>query len=661
VASQKFGPAGFGSKEEKEQLCKKTNKQAELGHFLYQQGRLEEAVAIYKALIQREEKSALILGNLATIYAQKGKYREAEKLLEEAISLDQGFSEGWATLGFVQKAQANIHGAIQAYTISLTLAPNNCYCHYNLGNALSQVGRFNEAIEAYGQALALNSQFPEALTNLGSAFLEVGEHQKAVSSCVDALSINPSHFAALNNLGKAQQALGDSRSAIDTFKRAIACNPTSPDPFFNLGSALKSINEIKNAADAYQEALRLKPEFAEAHLNLGALYAQLGSAPKAIACYEQALIIKPQLVEALFNLAKAYATSNRQKEAIIAYNKILLISPKLAEVERQLSLLVDAKVDLAPMQRAQGRLTTTDDPGERARLYFAIAKYKDDLDETSAFDFYQKGNQEMNKTLFWERPNIQQLIKTNAAVAETKSTWQDGHETIFLVGIPCCGADLVQLILSQNSKLGKLGKVEFLSMASNYMLDSNINSMPEDVISSIKAIHHDFDVANPINDHDLFGFQYCSAIARVFPRAKIIHCFRNPVDNLLAIYTSYLGTENPWAYDLDAIIDYYDFYRQIMAYHQTSTPDAITHLNMDKMQANSWIEIPNLIETCGLEWSECYQNVEILTQCDKQEGSFTSFSGLTSKDKSSWLLRSKLTDTLSKKLELKGYFANNLA
>ena len=661
VASQKFGPAGFGSKEEKEQLSKKTNKQAETGHFLYQQGRLEEAVAIYESLIKWKAKSTLILGNLAAIYAQKGRYSEAEELLEEALSVDQGFSEGWATLGFVQKAQDNIHGAIRAYTISLSLAPDNCYCHYNLGNALSQVGRFNEAIEAYGQALALNSQFPEALTNLGWAFLEVGKYQEAASSCVDALSITPNHFAALNNLGKAQQALGDNRSAINTFKRAIACNATSPDPFFNLGSALKSINEIKDAADAYQEALRLKPEFAEAHLNLGALYAQLGRAPEAIACYERALIIKPQLVEALFNLAKAYATSNRQKEAIIAYNNILLISPKLAEAERQLSLLVDAKVDLAPMQRAQGCLTTTDDPGERAQLYFAIAKYKDDLDDNSAFDCYQKGNQEMNKTLLWERPNIQQLIATNAAVADTKSTWQDEHEPIFLVGIPCCGADLAQLVLSQNPKLGKLGKTEFLNIASNYILDSNINSMSKDVISSIKAIHRDFDLANPIDDHDLFGFQYCSAIASLFPRGKIIHCFRNPVDNLLAIYTTYLGTENPWAYDLDAIIEYYDFYRQIMAYHQASAPAGMIHLNMDEMRANPWMEIPNLIETCGFEWSECYLNTEILTQCDKAESSSASSGGLANKNRSSWLLWSQLIDTISKKLELKGYLASNWA
>ena len=659
MANQKSGPAGFGSKEEKEQTSKKTNKQADLGHFLYQQGRLAQAEAIYKVLIQDKVKSALVLGNLAAIYAQQRKHKEAAELLEEAIAIDPSFSEGWATLGFVQKAQGNINGAIQAYAMSLSLVPDNCYCHYNLGNALSQVGRFDEAIAAYGQALALNSQFPEALTNLGSAFLEVGEYQKAVSSCLDALSINPNHLAALNNLGKAQQSLGDSRSAIDTFKRAIVLNATSPDLFFNLGSALKSVDAIDDAADAYQEALRLKPEFAEAYSNLGALYAQVGSLSEAIACYEQALIIQPQLVEALLNLAKAFAATKSQEKAIETYNRVLLINPELAEAERRLSLLVDAKSDPAPLQRAQGSLLTTADPGQRAQLYFAIAKYKDDLDDPSAFDCYQKGNWEMNGMVSWEHPNLQKLIEANEAISETSSTWRDGHEPIFLVGIPCCGAELVQMVLSQNPELGSLWKAEFLNMASNYMLDSNINSMPEDVVSSIKAMHHDLDVAKPINDHGLFGFQYCSAIAKIFPRAKIFHCFRNPIDNLLAIYKAYLGAENPWAYDLDAIVDYFHFYCQIMAYHQASSPAAIIHLDMDAIRANPRVAIPNLVETCGFEWSDAYLGLEILSQCDRPGRSPADFDGQTSENQFPWLTRPQLVAALSEKLGSKGLLSGH--
>ena len=186
------------------------------------------------------------------------------------------------------------------------------------------------------------------------------------------------------------------------------------------------------------------------------------------------------------------------------------------------------------------------------------------------------------------------------------------------------------------------------------MLDSNINSMPEDVISSIKAMHHDFDVAKPITNHGLFGFQYCSAIAKMFPRAKIFNCFRNPIDNLLAIYKAYLGTENPWAYDLDAIVDYFDFYCQIMAYHQASTPAAIIQLDMDAIRADPRVAIPNLVETCGFEWSDAYLGLEILSQCDRPWGSPMDCDGLTSENQSPWLTRPQLVAALTEKLNSKG-------
>jgi hypothetical protein len=317
-------------------------------------------------------------------------------------------------------------------------------------------------------------------------------------------------------------------------------------------------------------------------------------------------------------------------------------------------LLVDAKVDSAPLVRAQGHLPATLDLAQRSRLYFAIAKYKDDLDDPSAFESYQKGNREMNALLTWECPNLKKLIEANEAIAGISSTWQDDHEPIFLVGIPCCGAELPQMVLSQNPELGSLWKTKFLMMASNYMLDSNVNSMAEDAMASIKALHHELDVDKPIADKAFFGFQYCSAIARMFPRAKILHCYRNSIDNLLAIYKSFLGEENPWAYDLDNIIDYFEFYSQIMGYHQASSPTGIIHLDIDAMVENPWVEIRKLIKTCGFEWSDAYLGPEILAECEKWRCSNTDPESFGSGSQASWLAGAQLRNAMAEKLEAKG-------
>ena len=43
-------------------------------------------------------------------------------------------------------------------------------------------------------------------------------------------------------------------------------------------------------------------------------------------------------------------------------------------------------------------------------------------------------------------------------------------------------------------------------------------------------------------DKNLFNFLYCPIIYNLFPDARIIHCTRNPLDNILSIYrTNFLN------------------------------------------------------------------------------------------------------------------------
>ena len=41
----------------------------------------------------------------------------------------------------------------------------------------------------------------------------------------------------------------------------------------------------------------------------------------------------------------------------------------------------------------------------------------------------------------------------------------------------------------------------------------------------------------------LFNYQYAGIIAKAIPNSKIIHCYRNPLDNILSIYRAHFGKE----------------------------------------------------------------------------------------------------------------------
>ena len=108
---------------------------------------------------------------------------------------------------------------------------------------------------------------------------------------------------------------------------------------------------------------------------------------------------------------------------------------------------------------------------------------------------------------------------------------------------------------------------------------------------------------------------------------------------------------------MDAIVDYYDFYRQIMAFHEASSRAAIVHLDIDAMRANPAAEIPKMIRICGFEWSDAYLGPDVLAECASFGCSHNATDSLTSDNQGSCLTRAQLVEEVAAKLEVKGYLS----
>ena len=101
---------------------------------------------------------------------------------------------------------------------------------------------------------------------------------------------------------------------------------------------------------------------------------------------------------------------------------------------------------------------------------------------------------------------------------------------IFIVGMPRCGSTLLESILSLNPEVKDLGEVCFLEESLQKTDDlievENLYAEKVKLINSEKKI---------FTDKNLFNFLYCPIIYNLFPNARIIHCIRNPLDNILSI------------------------------------------------------------------------------------------------------------------------------
>src|SRR5665811_115537 len=81
----------------------------------------------------------------------------------------------WFNLGTVYNKSENQEKAIEAYEFSYALNDSFHMALFNIGNALANVGKFNEAIKKYNDFLEIEPENDDAFCYIGECFLNLEE------------------------------------------------------------------------------------------------------------------------------------------------------------------------------------------------------------------------------------------------------------------------------------------------------------------------------------------------------------------------------------------------------------------------------------------------------------------------------------------------------
>jgi hypothetical protein len=176
----------------------------------------------------------------------------------------------------------------------------------------------------------------------------------------------------------------------------------------------------------------------------------------------------------------------------------------------------------------------------------------------------------------------------------------DGNKYLFIVGMPRCGSTLLETILSLNPKVKDLGEVFFLEESLQKVNALHeVKNLYEEKVMNINSQKKIF------TDKNLFNFLYCPIIYEFFPNAKIIHCTRNPLDNILSIYrTNFLNQS--FSSSLKDISELYDYHSKLMHEYKSKFGKMIYSYDHDKAVKNPKETIQTLISWLEWEWSDKY-------------------------------------------------------
>jgi len=143
---------------------------------LHQDGRVEEAEAIYREVLGREPRHAVATHYLGMAAWQRGDAAEGERLMRASIEANPAIPDFHNNLGLLLRDTARAALALDCYRRALAADPAWFEAHNNFGLALEDLGRFEEAIDAYVQAISREPRFAAARQNLARVLLALGRY-----------------------------------------------------------------------------------------------------------------------------------------------------------------------------------------------------------------------------------------------------------------------------------------------------------------------------------------------------------------------------------------------------------------------------------------------------------------------------------------------------
>jgi len=261
---------------------------------------------------------------------QSGNLQQAEKICEKILSINPNHAETLHARA-IMACQLGLHAvAVPLFQKAIHEDHTKAAYHYNLGNALKDLGRFDEAVPCYRQALLLKPDYTEALNNQGTVLHNQGRFDEAIASYQEALRITPDHAESLYNLAVTLQSVNRLKDAILCYQKALAAKEDFPEVYNRLGIIFHEQGKLDAAIGCFQQALRINPAVADFHFGLATVLTDQGHLDEAFAGYQKAVELAPGFAMAHNNMGNILKGKRRLPEAIALYALALQHFPDYA-------------------------------------------------------------------------------------------------------------------------------------------------------------------------------------------------------------------------------------------------------------------------------------------------------------------------------------------
>ena len=447
-----------------------------------------------------------------------------------------------------------------------------------------------------------------------------------------ACAIAPNIAPFFDNLGRALQALGRNHEAIPAFHRVLEIGPVRPGALYRLGEAYMTVDRPVPAAQCARTMLQMDPRSVQGNLLLARALIGDGKVAEGAEFARRAMDLAPESAVPVAYYGWSLQSLGQIEEADVQFRRSIELGPWQGFAYH--SLVHNRRVtgEDRPIVDKMSELAQDAGlpPKERIQLEYGLGKALEDLGEyEAAMLHYDAANRIDHAQKIGVAPFVPEeleatadfLIDTFDLAFLDRHSFQDSTTElpIFVVGMMRSGTTLAEQILSSHPEIGGAGEQLFwpdqagsgerLFNETRTTLDvDRLRLLADAYTNLLRELAPDKPrVVDKMNtNYLLLGLLHIA-----YPKARIIHMRRHPVDTCLSIWATPVANGIDLCARKENVVCAYQQYLRVMAHWRRVLPaDRFLDVQYEELVADRDRVTRQMIDFCGLPWDEACMRPE---------------------------------------------------
>jgi tetratricopeptide (TPR) repeat protein len=290
----------------------------ELGSIYEKQGKVEDAIGLYRKYLEEDGDELAIREVLARLLLTEDLLEDSRKELQIIIEVEPERTSALLLMGLLESRDGNNSEALAMFKRVRSATPGNYEVIMQVGTLQRKLKSYQDAEESFQEAAKIAPERYEPYVNLAIVYDSTDRQNLAVNSLETAIALEPSRVSVINYLAQLLIRMNRDDQAIDILEQALQISPDKPALMYQLGITYDQNGDFDRTVKIMKRIIEVDPSHYDAMNYLGYSWADRDIyLPEALKLVMTALELKPDASYIMDSLGWIYFKFGQYEEALV--------------------------------------------------------------------------------------------------------------------------------------------------------------------------------------------------------------------------------------------------------------------------------------------------------------------------------------------------------